>query len=222
MTQANPNPDSGKTADTTAEAEQRRHDELCERFAIPDEDRDKISFHECCNCDTEVPCEADYVPYAPNGLLWCRDCLEARGGWCDMPYGAVVRDLEPDKKKIDVLVNVTDAEYNKHGRNCIAHAIANTFADNVRTRIGNADVHVDIDIKVLMFKKVEMTLRIDSESRAAQRLATYWVSEGILDDDPSSVLEVFDDVADGTYDGDHYDDDYRRAPLPFELLMIET
>ena len=205
-----------------ADAGAERHRELCERFDIPEDQRDDISFHHCCNCDDDVPCEAGYTPYAPNGLLWCRSCLEDRGGWCDQPYGAVVRDLEPDKKKIELEVSVSDADYEQIGKDCIAHTIVEAFADAVRKRIGESEAHIEIGISLGMFAKVEMTLRIHSDSRAADLLATDWVSEDILGDDPSSVLEVFDDVAAGTYDGDHYDDDYRRAPLPFELSMIET
>ena len=219
-TQQKPAPDDPWKA--KAKADRARHAELCDKFDIPEDEREDISFHHCCNCDEEVPCESGYVPYAPNGSLWCRSCLEDRGGWCDHPYGAVVRGLEPDKKTIALEVSVSTADYDQLGKDCIAHTIVEAFADAVRRRIGESDAHVEIGISLGMFEKVELTVRVRSDSRAANLLPTDWVSEDILGDDPSSVLEVFDDVAAGTYDGDHYDDDYRRAPVTFELSMIET
>ena len=222
MNGSNPNGTAPRSAENPADARRRHHDEMCDEFGIAENDRDNVSFHHCCNCDSEIPCEADYVPYAPNGLLWCRGCLEARGGWCDAPYGAVVRGLEPDKTVIDIKVAVTDAEYAEHGKDCVGHAIANSFADAVRARIGEPDVRIEIDIRLPLCDKVEMTMRVYSESRAAARLGSDWVSRDDLNDDASSVIEVFDDIADGTYEPNRYDDDYRRAPGPFTLKMTEA
>ena len=76
---------------------QARRDEL-EIEALLDEagvhdgdERAKISGERCAGCNTMVLVAADYVPFAPAGVLICGGCLENDGREPTYP-GAIVRD----------------------------------------------------------------------------------------------------------------------------------
>ena len=86
-----------QNAALAARLAQRRRDELeietlLDEAGVEDEDeRAAISGDRCAECGTMVLVEADYVPYAPAGVLVCAGCIEDAGGTADGP-GAIVRD----------------------------------------------------------------------------------------------------------------------------------
>ena len=86
-----------QNAQRAAQRAQRRRDELeietlLDEAGIKDEDeRAAISGERCAQCKTMVLVEADYVPYAPAGVLVCAGCIEDAGGEPEGP-GAIVRD----------------------------------------------------------------------------------------------------------------------------------
>lgn len=86
-----------QNAALAARRAQRRRDEL-EIEALLDEagiegedERAAVSGERCAQCGTMVLVEADYVPYAPAGVLVCAGCIEDAGGTADGP-AAIVRD----------------------------------------------------------------------------------------------------------------------------------
>jgi len=86
-----------RNAARAAERAQRRRDELeiealLDETGVEDEDeRAAISGERCVSCGRMVLVEADYVPYAPAGVLVCGDCLETDDREPAYP-GAIVRD----------------------------------------------------------------------------------------------------------------------------------
>ena len=86
-----------QNAALAARLAQRRRDELeiealLDEAGVEDEDeRAAISGDRCAECGTMVLVEADYVRYAPAGVLVCAGCIEDAGGEPDGP-GAIVRD----------------------------------------------------------------------------------------------------------------------------------
>ncbi len=86
-----------RNAQRAAERTQRRRDELeiealLDAAGVEDEDeRAAVSGERCVQCGTMVLVHADYVPYAPAGVLVCAGCIEEAGGTPDGP-GAIVRD----------------------------------------------------------------------------------------------------------------------------------
>ena len=197
------------------------HDELCDQFGIPDEDREDIAFHDCCNCDNPVPCEAGYFPYAPAGLLWCRDCLEAKGGWCSGPYGAVVRDLEPDPRTTEIRGEITDTDFARHGRDFVAHAIGDAFGKTIDKQLGDAEAEIHVTVAVEAEDTVEITLRVKSEARAADKLANDWESDEKLDDDMSIALEAAHDAPPEATELLDEDGD-PLLPVDFNVTMVEA
>ena len=86
-----------RNAARAAERARRRRDEieieaLLDEAGIDDEDeRAAVSGERCVECGTMVLVSADYVPYAPAGVLVCAGCVEEAGAEPDGP-GAIVRD----------------------------------------------------------------------------------------------------------------------------------
>ena len=76
---------------------QARRDELeiealLDEAGVHDEqERAKISGERCAGCNTMILVAADYVPYAPAGVLICSGCLEDDDREPTYP-GAIVRD----------------------------------------------------------------------------------------------------------------------------------
>ena len=85
-----------RNAAHAAQRARRRRDEL-EIEALLDEagmegdERAAVSGERCAGCGRMVLVDANYVPYAPAGVLVCSDCLDADDREPAHP-GAIVRD----------------------------------------------------------------------------------------------------------------------------------